>query len=189
MEFLLKDMAFHKGFEVVCLRYFNPVGAHHSGLLGENPKGIPTNLVPFLLRVAKKEIEEITIFGEDYPTSDGTCIRDYIHIEDLAQAHLQAYEYLLQQEEAEEASEQLPFPKYEIFNIGTGNGKSVKEMLTIASSVVGEELPFHLGERRDGDVAVSVANPSKAKKILGREPQKTILEAVQDAWNFAQKNF
>lgn len=98
MEFLLKDMAQHKDFSVVCLRYFNPVGAHHSGLLGENPKGIPTNLVPFLLRVAKKEIEEITIFGDDYSTPDGTCIRDYIHIEDLAQAHLQSYDYLLQQE-------------------------------------------------------------------------------------------
>lgn len=144
MEFLLKDMAFHKGFEVVCLRYFNPVGAHHSGLLGENPKGIPTNLVPFLLKVAKKEIEEITVFGEDYPTPDGSCIRDYTHIEDLAQAHVQAYTYLEEQATHEELSEHDSKASYEIFNIGTGNGKSVKEMITIASSVVGEEIPFHI---------------------------------------------
>lgn len=187
MEFLLKDMAFHKGFEIVCLRYFNPVGAHHSALLGENPKGIPTNLVPFLLKVAKKEIEKITIFGEDYPTPDGSCIRDYIHIEDLAQAHVQAYSYLEQQEANQELSENTLKASYEIFNIGTGNGKSVKEMIAITSSVVGEEILFHIWERRDGDVAVSVANPTKAKQVLWWEPQKTILEAVQDAWNFATK--
>lgn len=105
IEYLLKDMVQHKGFSVICLRYFNPIGAHHSGLLGENPKGIPTNLVPFLLKVAKKEIEKITVFGDDYPTPDGTCIRDYIHIEDLANAHLLSYNWLIQQQLEAENSE------------------------------------------------------------------------------------
>lgn len=187
MEFLLKDMALHKGFEVICLRYFNPIGAHHSGILGENPKGIPTNLVPFLLRVAKKEIEKITVFGDDYQTPDGTCIRDYIHIEDLAQAHLQSFEYLLHKAELEQTQESWHFPRFEVFNIGTGNWKSVKEMLTITESVVGEPICHEIGERRDGDVAVSVANPTKARQILWREAKRTIIEAVQDAWNFYNK--
>lgn len=184
MEFLLKDMALHKGFEVICLRYFNPIGAHHSALLWEHPKGVPTNLLPFLLRVAKKEIEKLTIFGDDYQTPDGTCIRDYIHIEDLAQAHLQSYEYLLKKEELMQTQEQGSLPHFEVFNIGTWVGKSVKEMITIASSIVGDPIAYELGERRDGDVAVSVANPTKAKQVLWWEAQKTIIEAVQDAWNF-----
>ena len=184
MEFLLKDMAQHKGFSVVCLRYFNPVGAHHSGLLGENPKWIPTNLVPFLLRVAKKEIESITVFGDNYPTPDGTCIRDYIHIEDLAQAHLQSYDYLLQQEVELQTKENWSPSKFEVFNIGTWTGKSVKEILIITESIVWESISHTVWERRDGDVAVSVANPTKARQVLHWEPQKTIVDAVQDAWNF-----
>ena len=191
MEFLLKDMATHKGFQVICLRYFNPIGAHHSGLLGENPKGIPTNLIPYLLKVAKKEIEKITIFWEDYPTPDWTCIRDYIHIEDLAEAHLQSYAYLLKKTENQEYIEEdakAPAPSFEIFNIGTGNWKSVKEILTIAETVVGEEINHEIGERRDWDVAISVANPIKAKQILWWEPKKSILEAIQDAWNFYSSN-
>ena len=189
MEFLLKDMSQHKGFNVICLRYFNPIWAHHSWLLGENPKGIPTNLVPYLLKVAKKEIEKISIFWDNYPTPDGTCIRDYIHIEDLAQAHLQSYDYLLKKVEKEQITEEGNLaPAFEIFNIWTGNGKSVKEMLNIAETVVWEEINNEIGERRDGDVAVSVANPIKAKQILWWEPQKSIVEAVEDAWNFYSAN-
>jgi UDP-glucose 4-epimerase len=112
-------MAQHKGFEIICLRYFNPIGAHHTWLLWENPKWIPTNLVPFLLKVAKKEIEKITIFWDDYPTPDGTCIRDYIHIEDLADAHLQSYEYLLKKAELNNNIEETIAPSFEIFNIWT----------------------------------------------------------------------
>ena len=186
IEYLLKDMALHKGFEVICLRYFNPIGAHHSGLIWENPKGIPTNLVPFILRVAKKEIEKITIFGDNYETPDGTCIRDYIHIEDLAQAHLQSYQYLLKKEQLI-LEESWTLPHFEVFNIGTGNGKSVKEILAITETIVEEPINYEIWERRNGDVAISVANPTKAKQILGREPQKTIIEAVQDAWNFYNK--
>ena len=184
MEFLLKDMATHKWFNVICLRYFNPIGAHHSWLIWENPKWIPTNLVPFLLKVAKKEIEKITIFWDDYPTDDWTCIRDYIHIEDLAQAHLQSYDYLLKKKEEELLKEEIPAPAFEIFNIWTWNWKSVKEMLNIAETVVWEEINHEIWERRDWDVAVSVANPIKAKQVLWWEPKKSIIEAVEDAWNF-----
>jgi len=184
MEFLLKDMAQHKGFEIICLRYFNPIGAHHTWLLWENPKWIPTNLVPFLLKVAKKEIEKITIFWDDYPTPDGTCIRDYIHIEDLADAHLQSYEYLLKKAELNNNIEETITPSFEIFNIWTWNGKSVKEMLNIAETICWENINHEIGERRDWDVAISVANPTKAKQILWWEPKRTIIDAVRDAWNF-----
>lgn len=158
------------------MRYFNPIGAHHSGLLGENPKGIPTNLLPFLLRVAKKEIEKITIFGNDYPTADGTCIRDYIHIEDLAQAHLSSYQYIETQYQERVLQEHAALNFFEIFNIGTGIGKSVMEMITITQSITGEDLTYEIGERRDGDVAVSVANPTKAKQLLGREAKQSIIQ-------------
>lgn len=183
MEYILKDMVMHKGFSAVLLRYFNPIGAHHSGMLGENPKGIPTNLLPFLLRVAKKEIEKITVFGNDYPTPDGTCIRDYIHIEDLARAHLASYEYLIKEKE-ENLIENPDFSLFEIFNIGTGLGKSVQEMIHLTQNITGEEITFEIWERRDGDVAISVANPTKAKQLLGREAEHSIIQGIEDAWNF-----
>ena len=183
IEKLLYDMALHKGFSAICLRYFNPIGAHSSGLLWENPKGIPTNLVPFLMKVAKKEIEQITIFGGNYITPDGTCIRDYIHVEDVAQAHLQAFDYIQKYiQQSSEVENWLP-NFFEAFNIGTGTWKSVKEMLAITESIVWEPIAHTIGERREGDVAISVANPSKAKKMLWREPQKTIITAVEDARN------
>ena len=183
MEYILKDMVMHKQFRAVVLRYFNPIGAHSSGLLWENPKGIPTNLLPFLLRVAKKEIEKITVFGDDYPTPDGTCIRDYIHIEDLAQAHLASFEYLLAQQE-ENQEEKSDFSLFEVFNIGTGIGKSVQEMIALVQNITGEEIQVEMWERRDGDVAVSVANPTKAKQLLSREAQRSIMQAIQDARNY-----
>ena len=183
IEKLLYDMALHKGFSAICLRYFNPIGAHSSGLLWENPKGIPTNLVPFLMKVAKKEIEQITIFGGNYITPDGTCIRDYIHVGDVAQAHLQAFDYIQKYiQQSSEVENWLP-NFFEAFNIGTGTWKSVKEMIAITESIVWEPIAHTIGERREGDVAISVANPSKAKKMLWREPQKTIITAVEDARN------
>lgn len=188
IEYILKDMVTHKGFSAVCLRYFNPIGAHHSGFLGENPKGIPTNLLPFLLRVAKQEIEKIIVFGDDYQTTDGTCIRDYIHIEDLAQAHLASYQYM-ETRHQEEFSESTSGPNFfEIFNIGTGIGKSVLEMIHLTKSITGADINYQIGERRDGDVAVSVANPTKAKQVLGRETQHSIIEGIQDSWNFYIKH-
>ena len=183
IEYILKDMVMHKQFRSVVLRYFNPIGAHSSGLLWENPKGIPTNLLPFLLRVAKKEIEKITIFGNDYPTPDGTCIRDYIHIEDLAKAHLASFEYLLAQQEKNQ-EENSDFSLFEVFNIGTWLGKSVQEMISLVQNITGEEIQVEIWERRDGDVAVSVANPTKAKQLLWREAERSIMQAIEDARNY-----
>ena len=136
-----------------------------------------------MLRVAKKEIEKITVFGNDYPTPDGTCIRDYIHIEDLAQAHLASFEYLLAQQE-ENQEEKSDFSLFEVFNIGTGIGKSVQEMIALVQNIIGEEIQVEMWERRDGDVAVSVANPTKAKQLLSREAQRSIMQAIQDARNY-----
>lgn len=139
--------------------------------------------MPFLLRVAKKEIEKITVFGNDYQTPDGTCIRDYIHIEDLAKAHLASFEYLIKEKE-ENLIEKPDFSLFEIFNIGTGMGKSVQEMISLTQNITGEEINFEIGERRDGDIAISVANPTKAKQVLSREAEHSIIQAIEDAWNF-----
>lgn len=187
VEYLLKDMVEHKWFSAICLRYFNPIGAHHSWFLGENPKGIPTNLLPFLLRVAKQEIEKITVFGDDYPTADWTCIRDYIHIEDLAQAHLASYQYM-EKKKQEKPEFESDSKLFDIFNIGTGIGKSVLEMIHLTKSITGVDINYEIGERRDGDVAVSVANPTKAKQVLAREAQHTIIDGIQDSWNFYIKH-
>ena len=182
-EFLLKDMVAHKWFSAVSLRYFNPIWAHHSWKLGENPKGIPTNLLPYLLRVAKKEIEKISVFGNDYQTPDGTCIRDYIHIEDLAEAHLRSFEWLL--EKKQKSEDEVSF--FEVSNIGTGAGTSVLEMIMMTQQIIGDEINYEIVDRRDWDVAISVANASKAKQILWWEAKKSILEGIQDAWNFVNK--
>ena len=187
IEYLLKDMSRNKGFSNIILRYFNPIWAHESGRIGENPKGIPTNLLPYMLKVANHEIETFQVFGDDYNTPDGTCIRDYIHIMDIAEAHLRAYEYLIERKEAANHDENLNTNFWEVFNIGTGNGKSVKEMIHIVNSVIGEELKVEITERRDGDVAVSLANPEKAKQALSREPKRSIVQAIQDAWDFYTK--
>lgn len=140
-----------------------------------------------MLKVANHEIETFQVFGDDYNTPDGTCIRDYIHIMDIAEAHLRAYEYLIERKEAANHDENLNTNFWEVFNIGTGNGKSVKEMIHIVNSVIGEELKVEITERRDGDVAVSLANPEKAKQALSREPKRSIVQAIQDAWDFYTK--
>lgn len=148
------------------MRYFNPIGAHESGIIGESPKGIPTNILPYILKVANKEIEKLQIFGDDYETPDGSGIRDYIHVMDVAEAHLRALEYLLERKNEANLEEDIPTNFWEVFNIGTGNGKSVKEILKIVESVVGTEIAHEVVERRDGDVAISLANPEKARQIL-----------------------
>jgi UDP-glucose 4-epimerase len=185
IEYLLKDMAQHKGFSAIALRYFNPVGAHASHLIGENPKGIPTNLLPFLLKVAKGEIEKLNIFGNDYATEDGTCIRDYIHVMDVAEAHFAAAKFLYDRELLNETSETIVAePLFEVANIGTGYGKSVLEMIEIVETVVDKKIPSVVVERRSGDSAVSLANPLKAKKLFDREAKRTIMQAVEDAWEY-----
>ena len=140
-------------------------------------------MLPYLLRVAKKEIEKISVFGNDYQTPDGTCIRDYIHIEDLAEAHLRSFEWLL--EKKQKSEDEVSF--FEVFNIGTGAGTSVLEMIMMTQQIIGDEINYEIVDRRDWDVAISVANASKAKQILWWEAKKSILEGIQDAWNFVNK--
>ena len=182
IEYLLKDMVMHKGFNAIALRYFNPIGAHDTHKIGENPKGIPTNLLPFLLKVANGEIEKLSVFGDNYDTEDGTCVRDYIHVMDVAEAHFAAAKFLHERDLINETSEMYSAePIFEVANIGTGYGKSVAEMIGIVETVVDKEVSYAIVERRAGDAPVSLANPLKAKKLFDREAKRSIMQAVEDA--------
>jgi UDP-glucose 4-epimerase len=161
-------------FKVVNLRYFNPVGAHVSGLLGENPKGIPNNLTPFIARVASGEIKELSIFGNDYPTLDGTGVRDYIHVEDLANGHVAALNLL---------SESIGF---ETFNLGTGVGYSVMQVIDAYEKASGVKIPFKVISKRPGDIASCYAAPGKANKILHWKAERSLDEMCTSSWFFQQ---
>jgi len=190
IEYLLRDMVMHKWFSAIALRYFNPIGAHESHMLWENPKWIPTNLLPFLLKVAKWEIEKLSVFGDDYDTEDGTCIRDYIHVMDVAEAHFAAAQYLFDRVEVNETSEMYTAePIFEICNIWTGYWKSVAEMIWIVETVVDKEIPYEIVARRTGDVAVSLANPLKAKQLLNREAKRTVVQWVEDAREYSNSKY
>ncbi|MDD2537626.1 MAG: UDP-glucose 4-epimerase GalE [Candidatus Absconditabacteria bacterium] len=187
IEQLLRDMVMHKGFNAIALRYFNPIGAHPSHEIGENPKGIPTNLLPFILRVVEGKIDKLEVFGDDYDTPDGTCIRDYIHVMDVAEAHFAAARYLHERNLVNETSDMYTAePIFETVNVGTGYGKSVAEMIAIVENVVDTEVPHVVVGRRSGDTPVSLANPLKAKKLFNREAKRTIMQAVEDARNYLQ---
>ena len=182
IENLLRDMVMHKWFSAIALRYFNPIWAHPSHLLWENPKWVPTSLLPFLLKVAKWEIEKLSIFWNDYDTEDGTCIRDYIHVMDVADAHFSAAKYLFDRIEINETSEAYKAdPIFEICNIWTWYWKSVLEMIDIVKTVVDKEIPYEIVDRRAGDVAVSLANPIKAKQLLDWESKRTVVQWVEDS--------
>lgn len=176
-ETILKDIArVSTKSRLIALRYFNPIGAHQSGLIGELPLGIPNNLVPFLTQAAAGIREELTVFGDDYDTPDGTCIRDYIHVVDLAEAHVKALEYLLK-------------PSAQAFtavNIGTGQGTSVLETITTFQNVTGVKVPHRIGKRRPGDVTSCYAAVDKAKKLLGWQARFTIKDSLGDAWRWQQ---
>lgn len=163
-------------FRVVNLRYFNPVGAHSSGLLGENPQGVPNNLMPFIARVAAGQLEELSVFGNDYPTIDGTGIRDYIHVMDLAEGHESALNFL---------SDAVGFTT---FNLGTGIGHSVMQMLTAYEKECGKKLPYQIVERRSGDIASCYANPKNAKTLLGWEAKRGLKEMCTDSWRWQKSN-
>lgn len=178
IEYLLRDLSKFKDFYTLNLRYFNPIWAHDSGLLGEDPKWTPSNLLPYMLKVATGEMEELKIYGNDYDTEDGTGIRDYLHVMDLAEAHFSAYQYI------DELKKSYTNWVFEVFNVGTGHGTSVIEMLNLVEQVIGRELPHTIVDRRDGDVDVSIANTQKIRQVLGRSPQRTLYQAVEDAWNF-----
>lgn len=165
-----------KGWNVILLRYFNPVGAHPSGLIGESPNGIPNNLVPYISQVAVGKLDELKIFGDDYPTPDGTGVRDYIHVVDLAKGHVSA---LRKFEE---------HPGLEIYNLGTGKGYSVLEMIEAFSKASGREIPYTVVGRRAGDIAVCFADPGKANRELNWKAENGIDKMCEDTWRWQSMN-
>ena len=166
----------HSDFCAVLLRYFNPIGAHESGLLGDDPNGIPNNLMPYIGRVAAGQLEKLTIFGGDYPTSDGTCQRDYLHVVDLAVGHLKALEYAKNH------------TGVEAINLGTGNGISVLELVHAFENANDMKLPYVIGSRREGDLAAFWADALKAESILEWVATHTVEDMCRSAWNFAKRN-
>ncbi|MFN5147809.1 MAG: UDP-glucose 4-epimerase GalE [Flavobacteriia bacterium] len=164
-------------FKVINLRYFNPVGAHPSGLIGEFPLGRPSNLLPFVTQTAMGKHEYLTVFGNDYPTPDGTCIRDYIHVCDLSDAHVKALEYLMETQH----------PCLEAINIGTGKGTSILEVINLFEERTAQKLNWKYGPRREGDVVEIYANTKKSGNILGWTPKYTVSDAIVHAWEWEKK--
>ena len=185
MEYMLKDLASFKWFNVVNLRYFNPIWAHNSGLIWENPKWVPGNLVPYVLKVAKWDIDQVQIYGDDYDTEDGTWVRDYIHVMDVAEAHLSAYDQLGKYNEYKKENNINESKWYfDVFNIWTWDWKSVKEIIELVQKVTEKEVPSKVVARRSWDIDTSIANPQKAKQVFGREYKRSIYQAIEDARRF-----
>ncbi len=177
IEEILRDLYISdNSWNIALLRYFNPIGAHSSGLIGEDPKGIPNNLVPYVAQVACKKREYLNVFGNDYPTKDGTGVRDYIHVVDLAEGHVKALEKLNTN------------PGIDAYNLGTGNGYSVLEVVEAYSKASGKEIPYKIVERRPGDIAACFADPDKAKRELGFTTTKNIDDMCRDSWKWQSKN-
>ncbi len=177
-EHILTDVAHAtEGMHVGLLRYFNPVGAHPSGRLGEDPQGIPNNLMPYIAQVAVGRRDRLVVFGDDYPTADGTCERDYIHVEDLAAGHVAAVERVAALDEPVRA-----------WNLGTGQGTSVLQMLHAFERAVGHELPHEIGPRRPGDLPAYWADPTRAHEELGWRAEKTIEDMCADTWRWQSEN-
>ncbi len=176
-EMILEDVCkSDSDWSVLLLRYFNPIGAHKSGLLGEVPNGIPNNLVPYIARVANGQLEYLRVWGNDYPTVDGTGVRDYIHVVDLAKGHIKAVEYALTHKGVDK------------INLGTGKGYSVLEVLHAYEKACGKELPYKIMDRRPGDIAECYADTTKAEKVLGWKAQYGIEEMCIDSWKFTVNN-
>ena len=177
----IMEKEFHgiNNFKALSLRYFNPVGAHSSGLIGENPKNIPENLLPYLTQVVIGKRDVLTIYGDDYDTKDGTCIRDYIHIMDLAEAHIKSLEYLFR----------IKDKNYiDYLNIGTGIGVSVLELIQTFEKATGMKVNYIIGKRRPGDIEKAYAETKKAKKIIGWESKYSLSSALNSAWNWEKKS-
>lgn len=177
-EEIINDVAKVTNINSILLRYFNPIGAHPSTEIGELPLGIPQNLVPFITQTAFGLRKELSVYGNDYPTPDGTCIRDYIHVVDLAKAHVLALQRLLNKKNVD---------KVEIFNLGTGTGSSVLEVITAFEKVSGQKLPYKIVDRRSGDVITAYANTDKANTVLGWKSQLSLEDALSSAWKWEQK--
>ena len=177
IEQILRDIYIaDKEWSIALLRYFNPIGAHPSGLIGEDPNGIPNNLVPYIAQVAVGKLECLGVFGNDYPTHDGTGVRDYIHVVDLALGHLKALDKVRRDKGAD------------AYNLGTGKGYSVLDVVKAYEKACGKPVKFQIKPRRPGDIAECYANPKKAKEILGWEATRGIDEMCRDSWNFTLKN-
>jgi UDP-glucose 4-epimerase len=175
-EIILKDNA--NWLNTQCLRYFNPIGAHESGFIGELPIGVPNNLIPYLTQTVAGIRKELTVFGNDYNTTDGTCIRDYIHVMDLAEAHVFAVNRLINDEQNE---------SFEVFNIGTGNGSSVLEVIHAFETANGISVPHKIGPRRAGDVIQVWAETTKIENVLGWKAKRDLETMLKDAWNWQTK--
>ncbi|HWQ79974.1 MAG TPA: UDP-glucose 4-epimerase GalE, partial [Anaerovoracaceae bacterium] len=177
IENILKDLyRADKSWDIALLRYFNPVGAHESGLIGEDPNGIPNNLMPYIAQVAIGKLEKLKVFGNDYPTRDGTGVRDYIHVVDLADGHLAALRKL-------QTGSGLV-----VYNLGTGAGSSVLEMVEAFSKASGRPIPYEVTERRPGDIAECYADPRKAERELSWSAKRGLAEMCRDTWNWQRKN-
>lgn len=178
IEQILKDVyASDNTMDICLLRYFNPVGAHSSGLIGEEPQGIPNNLMPYVVRVAAGILPELSVFGNDYDTPDGTGVRDYIHVVDLAKGHVKALEKLDKENEG-----------LYIYNLGTGTGYSVLDMVKAFEASTGKAVKYKIAARRAGDIATCYADPKKAEEELNWKAEKTLEDMCRDSWNYIEKN-
>ncbi len=177
MEQIMSDVQkADPSWNVILLRYFNPVGAHKSGRIGEDPKGIPNNLMPYISQVAVGKLEKLGVFGNDYDTPDGTGVRDYIHVVDLAIGHVKAINYIFTN------------PGLDVINLGTGQGYSVLDMVKAFSRACGKEIPYEIKPRREGDIAMCYADPSKAAKVLGWKAERGLDEMCEDTWRWQSQN-
>ena len=178
IEQILKDIyASDNTWNICILRYFNPVGSHESGLIGEEPQGIPNNLMPYVVRVASGQLKELSVFGNDYDTKDGTGVRDYIHVVDLAKGHVSALNKLDKEGKG-----------LYIYNLGTGTGYSVLDMVKAFEESTGKKVPYKITPRRPGDIATCYADPTKAKEELGWEATKTLEDMCKDSWKYIEKS-
>ncbi|WP_158963970.1 UDP-glucose 4-epimerase GalE [Myroides fluvii] len=178
-EEIIVDLAKVYPLQAVLLRYFNPIGAHESGFIGESPQGVPYNLIPYITQTAVGVRPFLSIYGKDYDTADGTCVRDYIHVVDLADAHVRALEYLFKNENTEQI---------EVFNVGNGQGYSVLELVHSFERVSGIKINYEIVERRPGDVDKAWANTAKIERVLGWKPTKTLDDMLASAWNWEKKS-
>lgn len=176
-EILRDTVASGKPLKAFSLRYFNPIGAHPSAYIGELPIGVPNNLVPYITQTAAGLRTALTVFGDDYPTPDGTCLRDFIHVMDLAEAHVAAMQFLTNSKNS---------TTYDVFNVGTGQGNSVMEIIKTFEDISGRPLNYRIGERRPGDVAAIYADVKKIRTEIGWEAQRNMREALEDAWRWQQ---
>ena len=178
IEIILEDIVKSDDtWNVTLLRYFNPIGAHKSGRIGENPNGIPNNLMPYITQVAIGKLKELSVFGNDYDTPDGTGVRDYIHVVDLAEGHVKALQNILSGKKG-----------VQIFNLGTGTGYSVLDIINAFEKASGQKVPYKIVARRPGDIATCYSDPSKAKAVLGWEAKRDLQEMCEDAWRWQSQN-